>query len=317
MRVAIRKLATAILLIFTIIGGIVGCSTQTSSDSGKKTIKIGYQKYGTLNLLRTKGDLEKKLEGYKVEWILFPAGPQLLEALNTGSIDFGSTGEAPPIFAQAAGTPLVYVGAEPASPGSEGFLVPKGSPIKSIKDLKGKKVALNKGSNVHYLLVKALESAGLKLSDIQPVYLPPADARSAFEKGSVDAWVIWDPFLAAAQDATGGTLLADGKGLVSNREFYLASQSLVKNEEKVVNVIFDEIAKIGAWSKDHPEDVAKTLSPVVGIPEKTLVLAEKRRNYGIQKIDATIIADQQKIADTFYGVGLIPKAISIKDAVQK
>lgn len=314
---AIRKIVTAMILIITICGGIVGCSTQASSDSEKKTIKIGYQKYGSLNLLRAKGELEKQLEGYNVEWILFPAGPQLLEALNTGSIDFGSTGEAPPIFAQAAGTPLVYVGSEPPSPGGEGILVPKGSPIKSIKDLKGKKVALNKGSNVHYLLVKALESVGLKLSDIEPVYLPPSDARSAFEKGSVDAWVIWDPFLAAAQDATGGTLLADGKGLVSNREFYLASQSFVENEEKAVDVIFAEISKIGAWSKEHPEEVAKFLSPVVGIPENTLLLAEKRRDYGIQKIDATIIAEQQKIADTFFGVGLIPKEISIKDAVKQ
>jgi sulfonate transport system substrate-binding protein len=315
--VTIRKITTVFLMLITLFGVILGCSTQVSTDSGEKTIKIGYQKYGTLNLLRTKGELEKRLEGYKVEWILFPAGPQLLEALNTGSIDFGSTGEAPPIFAQAAGTPLVYIGSEPPSPGSEGILVPKGSPIKTIKDLKGKKVALNKGSNVHYLLVQALESAGLKLSDIEPVYLPPSDARSAFEKGSVDAWAIWDPFLAAAQDGTGGTLLADGKGLVSNREFYLASKTFVEKEEKAVDVIFNALAEIGAWSKEHPDEVAKILSPVVGIPEKTLLLAEKRRDYGIEKIDAQIIADQQKIADTFYQLGLIPKAINIQEAIKQ
>lgn len=295
----------------------MGCSTSASKTSETKTLKIGYQKYGTLNLLKTKGELEKKLAGvgYKVEWVLFPAGPQLLEALNAGSIDLGSTGEAPPIFAQAAGTPLVYVGAEPASPESEGILVPKGSSIKTIQDLKGKKVALNKGSNVHYLLVKALESAGLKVSDIQPVYLPPADARSAFEKGSVDAWVIWDPFLASAQDGTGGTVIATGKGLVSNREYYLATRTFAQNSDSVLKVVLDELNKVDAWAKSDPAAVAQVLSPAIGIPAPILEVAGKRRTYGISGIDQQTINDQQKIADTFYQVKLIPKAISIKDAV--
>ena len=179
-----------------------------------KTVRIGFQKYGKLILLKSKGSLEKKLEplGFKVTWTEFPAGPQLLEALNVGAIDFGNTGEAPPIFAQAAGAPLVYVAHEPPAPRGEAILVPKDSPIKTVADLKGKKVALNKGSNVHYLLVKALEKAGVKYSDIEPTFLPPADARAAFEKGAVDAWVIWDPFQAAAEAATGARTLADGRG---------------------------------------------------------------------------------------------------------
>src|SRR5690606_30312271 len=151
--------------------------------------------------LKSKGTLEDKLKGlgFKVTWTEFPAGPQMLEALNVGAIDFGNTGEAPPIFAQAAGAPLVYVAHEPPAPRGEAILVPKVSPIKTVADLKGKKVALNKGSNVHYLLVKALEKAGVKYSEIQTAFLAPADARAAFERGSVDAWVIWDPFQAAAE----------------------------------------------------------------------------------------------------------------------
>lgn len=185
-----------------------------------KEVRIGYQKYGTLTLLKGRGTLEKRLreKNIAVKWTEFPAGPQLLEGLNVGSIDFGTVGEAPPIFAQAAGANLVYVGNEPPSPSSEAIVVPKGSNLRSLADLKGKKIALNKGSNVHFLLVKALEKAGIAYTDIQPVYLPPADARAAFERGAVDAWVIWDPFLAAAEKQLGARVLIDGKGLAANHQ---------------------------------------------------------------------------------------------------
>src|SRR5215207_1180776 len=203
------------------------------------TLRIGYQKYGTLVLLKERGTLEGRLRpaGLEVTWTEFPAGPQLLEGLNVGAIDFGTTGEAPPIFAQAAGAPLVYVGYEPPAPRGEAILVPKESPLAGVADLKGRKVAFNKGSNVQYLLVRALESAGLTYADVEPVYLPPADARAAFERGAVDAWAIWDPFLAAAQAATGARTLVDGTGLVSNHQFYLAAQPFAAAHPAVVAAI--------------------------------------------------------------------------------
>ena len=150
------------------------------------TLRIGYQKYGTLVLLKAQGALEKRLAplGIQVKWAEFPGGPQLLEALNVGSVDFGTTGETPPIFAQAAGADLQYVAYEPAAPKGEAIVVAKDSPLKSVKDLKGKRVALNKGSNVHYLLVKALEKAGLKYEDVQTVFstrptrAPPSSAAA-------------------------------------------------------------------------------------------------------------------------------------------
>ena len=135
--------------------------------------------------------------------------------------------------------PLVYVAHEPPAPKGEAILVPKDSPIKSVADLKGKKVALNKGSNVHYLLVKALEKAGVKYTEIEPVFLAPADARAAFERGAVDAWVIWDPFQAAAEVATGARTLADGTGLVPNHQFYLASQKFVDGDPQVVDAVIE------------------------------------------------------------------------------
>jgi sulfonate transport system substrate-binding protein len=283
------------------------------------TLRIGFQKYGTLILLKGKGTLEKALEplGYNVTWIEFPAGPQLLEGLNIGAIDFGSTGEAPPIFAQAADAPLVYVAHEPPAPQGEALLVPKDSPIKSVADLKGKKIALNKGSNVHYLLVKALEKAGVAYGDVETVFLPPADARAAFEQGAVDAWVIWDPFQAAAEAATGARTLTNGEGLVANHQFYLSTKDFVGGHAKAIDVALSQIAELDAWANGNTDAVAEELSANVGIPADVLKVALKRQTYGVQALSADVIAQQQKIADAFLALGLIPKAISISDAVRK
>src|SRR5580700_3841651 len=211
-----------------------------------KVVRIGFQKYGKLVLLKSKGTLEDKLRaaGYSVVWTEFPSGPPLLEALNVGAIDFGNAGEAPPIFAQAAGAPLQYVAFEPPAPKGEAILVAKDSKLNSVADLRGKKVALNKGSNVHYLLVKALEKAGVKYSDIEPVFLAPADARAAFERGAVDAWVIWDPFQAAVEAATGARTLTDATGLAPNRQFYFADQKFANANPAAVDAILAGIADI-------------------------------------------------------------------------
>ncbi len=122
-----------------------GAITQAQAE----TLRIGYQKYGTLVLLKAKGSLEKRLaeQGIEVQWTEFPGGPQLLEGLNVGSIDFGTTGEAPPIFAQAAGADLLYVAHEPPAPTSEAILVPKDSSLKSVSDLKSINIVLKMSSN--------------------------------------------------------------------------------------------------------------------------------------------------------------------------
>lgn len=289
------------------------------AEAQEKVVRIGFQKYGKLVLLKSKGTLEPKLKalGYSVVWTEFPSGPPLLEALNVGAIDFGNTGEAPPIFAQAAGAPIQYVAYEPPAPKGEAILVPKDSPLKTVADLKGKKVALNKGSNVHYLLVKALEKAGVKYSEITPVFLAPADARAAFEKGAVDAWVIWDPFQAAAEVATQARTLADGTGVVSNYQFYFSSQKFLGSDPKIVDLVLAQLSEVDDWAKTDIKAVAEQLSPSVGLPVPVLELALKRQSYGIKPINDTVIAEQQQVADTFFSLGLIPKAIKISDVARK
>jgi len=296
---------------------IAALSYNAQADEQPGTLRIGYQKYGTLVLLKARGTLEKRLaeQGVKVQWTEFPGGPQLLEGLNVGSIDFGVTGETPPVFAQAAGADLVYVAHEPPAPTSEAILLPKDSPIKFVAELKGKKVALNKGSNVHYLLVRALEKAGLKYTDIQPVYLPPADARAAFERGSVDAWVIWDPYQAAAEKQLSARTLVDGSGLVDNHQFYLATRPYANKHPQVITTLIDEVRSVGEWSQHNPQQVTDQVAPLLGLPADITLTAVKRQGYGAQPITPDVTAAQQKIADTFTQLKLIPKQLSIKDVV--
>lgn len=290
-----------------------GAITQAQAE----TLRIGYQKYGTLVLLKAKGTLEKRLaeQGVEVKWTEFPGGPQLLEGLNVGSVDFGVTGETPPVFAQAAGADLLYVAHEPPAPTGEATLVPKDSSIKSVAELKGKKVALNKGSNVHYLLVRALEDAGLKYGDITPVYLPPADARAAFERGSVDAWVIWDPFQSAAEKQLQARTLRDGSGLVDNHQFYLATRTYAEKNPQVIGTLVEEIRGVGEWVKGNLDEATSQVAPLIGLSPEITRQAVERQGYGAQFITPEVVEAQQKIADTFTELKLIPKKLTIKDVI--
>ena len=308
-----RLVATAVLSMSIALAGV------GASYGQDKVVRIGFQKYGKLVLLKSKGTLEEKLKaaGYKVVWTEFPSGPPLLEALNIGAIDFGNTGEAPPIFAQAAGAPIQYVAYEPPAPKGEAILVPKDSKLTSVADLRGKKIALNKGSNVHYLLVKALEKAGVRYSEVEPVFLAPADARAAFERGAVDAWVIWDPFQAAAEAATGARTLADGTGVVSNYQFYFSSKKFVERDSGIVDLVLAELREVDDWAKGDIHAVANQLAPAIGLPVDVVEVALKRQSYGIKPITDSVIADQQQVADTFFALGLLPKQIKISDAARR
>jgi sulfonate transport system substrate-binding protein len=308
-----RLIAVAVLSMSTVLAGV------GASYGQDKVVRIGFQKYGKLVLLKSKGTLEDKLKaaGYRVVWTEFPSGPPLLEALNVGAIDFGNTGEAPPIFAQAAGAPIQYVAYEPPAPKGEAILVPKDSKLNSVADLRGKKIALNKGSNVHYLLVKALEQAGVKYSEIEPVFLAPADARAAFERGAVDAWVIWDPFQAAAEAATGARTLADGTGIVSNYQFYFASKKFLESDPKIVDLVLAQLNEVDDWAKGDIHAVAEQLAPAIGLPVAVVEVALRRQAYGIKPITDGVVADQQQVADTFFALGLIPKAITVSEVARK
>jgi sulfonate transport system substrate-binding protein len=308
--------AVAIVLGLALVGGVTVASAQTKAQ----TLRIGYQKSASLFVLqKAQGTLEKRLAplNVSVRWIEFPAGPQLLEGLNVGSVDVGHVGEAPPIFAQAAGANFVYIGNDPAAPEAEAIVVPKDSPLKTVADLKGKRVVLNKGSNVHYLLVRALEKAGLSYADITPVFLAPADARAAFEKGAVDAWAIWDPFLSAAEKQLGVRQLADGRGGVANNYlYYLGERGFAERRPDVIKALFEDSVEQGRWIKANLKQAAAVIAPIQGLDADIVESALRRYQFGVSPVSDAIAAEQQKIADVFYELKLIPKTIRIADALR-
>ncbi len=301
--------------------GVAGCAKKPEQHATPKqettTLNIGFQKYGILPIVKAKGELEKNLaaQGVNVKWVEFPAGPQLLEGLNVGSVVFGEAGEAPPIFAQAANPNLVYVANQPPAPTAEALIVQKDSPIQSIQDLKGKRIALNKGSNVHYLLLKLLEANNLTLNDIQPVYLPPSDARAAFEKGAVDAWVIWDPFLAAAEHQIHARVIANGEHLVSNHQFYLADRKFAEGHPEILKTLVTTLNQTTDWVKTYPDDAAKLLEKPTALELGVLKTSISRMGFGVQPISEKVVKDQQYVADAFFAQKLIPKQLVIADAV--
>ncbi|RYF71152.1 MAG: sulfonate ABC transporter substrate-binding protein [Comamonadaceae bacterium] len=303
------------LLVATAGAAALAGAPTVWAQKAERVLRIGHQK-GWLALLKGRGTLEKRLTplGVKVTWIEFNAGPVQLEALNVGSIDFGDVGEAPPIFAQAAGAPLVYAGATVPRPALEAVIVPKASPIRSVAELKGKRVALNKGSNVHYFLVKLLQKHGLQYADVQPVFLAPADARAAFERGAVDAWVIWDPFLAAAQKTLDARLLADATGVVNNRAFYFTSRDFATRNADVLKVAIEEVNAVDAWVEKNKPAAATELSSLLGLDRSITELFISRAGYGTSVVTRQILAEQQVIADTFFDLKLIPKKINLLHA---
>lgn len=290
-------------------------ASPVSSAAKGDVVRFGYQK--STILLRARGLLEKRLnpEGVQVQWKEFPAGPPLLEALNAGAIDIGPVGESPPIFAQAAGADLIYAAAIAPNPKGSGVLVRQDSPIQTVADLKGKKVAFAKGSSANYLTVQLLEKAGLKFSDIQPVYLPPADARAAFVRGSVDAWVIWDPFYAAGETAIKSRVIADGEGLNKLGGYYIASRKFATEKPQILKAVLEEVRDLEAWSDKNRDEVASVLTDALKLDATAVKKATQRRQFGLEPVTEDLITEQQKVADTYYQLKLIPKQLSIRDTV--
>jgi sulfonate transport system substrate-binding protein len=281
-----------------------------------QTVRIGYQKFGLLLMLKTRGTLDRALQakGWSVAWSEFPGGIQLVEALAAGKLDLGYVGEAPTIFAQAAGTPLVYLGAEPPAPAGEAIVVPAGSPLTSVAQLAGKRVVVNKGSNSHYLLIKALEEARVPYDQVKVSFVPPAGARAAFESKQVDAWSIWDPFFAAAQKAIGARVLRDGRGLVENPGYYIGLRGFSQEHPELVAAFLGEVAATGKSINAGAAGVAAELAPVLGIDREALALALERSPFGVRPVGDTLLASQQRVADTFHALKLIPHPIKVSDA---
>ncbi|UWU75964.1 aliphatic sulfonate ABC transporter substrate-binding protein [Bradyrhizobium huanghuaihaiense] len=282
-------------------------------------IRIGTQKGGLFPAVRQRHTVEDAFKplGIEVKWIDFQFGPPLLEAINVGSVDFGFVGDAPPIFAQAGAAKIRYVAAVKSEGNNQAIIVPPDSPIKTLADLKGKRVAFGKGSSAHNLLVVALEKAGLSWSDITPAPLAPADATVAFVKGAVDAWSIWDPYLALAELKEKARVIAFDKHVHKPNAFYIAGSDFVAKYPAVVAKLNTIFAAEGRWADAHREEVASAQAEATGVDIEAIKRFVARSNYQVVPIDQDIVKGQQAVADRFARIGLIPKPVNVSDIVWK
>lgn len=300
------------------LSGLLTLSAWTqAAEPTPESLRIGYQKGSVSMVLAKSYDLlEKRYPNTKITWTEFPAGPQMLEALNIGSIDLGSTGDIPPIFAQAAGADLLYIGVEPPKPKAEVILVAQNSPIKTVADLKGHKVAFQKGSSSHNLLLRALQQAGLKFSDIQPVFLTPADARAAFQQGNVDAWAIWDPYYSAALLQGGVRVLKDGTTLKQTGSFYLASRPYAEKNGAFIQGVLNTFSEADALTISQRDESIALFAKTLGLPQPVIATYfDHRPPTKISPVDDTTAALQQQTADLFYENRLLPKKVDIRTRI--
>lgn len=283
----------------------------------ERELRIGYQKFGNLGMLKARQSLEERFvqQGVTVLWSEFPAGPQLLHALQNNEIDFGATGEVPPILAQAQNSSLIYVAYEPPSPHSVAMVVAQNSLIYHCSDLRGKRIAVNRGSNVHYLLLQMLDEHGLTLDDVRVNYTPLRYPLTPSDFHSVDAWMMWDPLLSDAQLSGDMRIIEDGHGKVLNQQFYLSRRDFAQRSADLLKIVLDELKQTGIFITTHPENAAQLLSQELGLPQASLALALSRRQHEPRAINTTVMRDQQTIADRFYALGLLSKAIKIREAV--
>jgi sulfonate transport system substrate-binding protein len=303
---------------------LIGASASLTALAGPaigaeppKELRIGYQKIGALLIVKAQKALEQRFEpqGVSVRWVEFAFGPPLLEALGAGAIDYGYTGDSPPIFAQAARAKLLYAGAIPARGYGQAIVVPAASPIQDVAALAGKKVAVAKASSAHNLLVAALESVKLPWSAITPVYLAPPDAAAAFVRGAVDAWSIWDPFFAIAELKQKARALPLDRNASAQNSFFLVNSDFAAKHPDVVATINGAVATATTWAGQHRDQVAAILSEASGVDLAAEQRSTERAEFTFGPLNDDVLAQQQVVADRFQRLGLIPAPIRVRDIV--
>lgn len=292
-------------------------ATASHAEEALKELKIGFQKTGLTVVARQQKVIEKALEpkGITVKWVEFTAGPPVVEALNVGSIDFGYTGDAPPIFGQSAGSAIVYAAALGPNGDGEAIIVKPDSPIQSLADLKGKKIGVGKGTSAHNLLIAALEKANIAYTDITPIYLSPADAAAAFASDKIDAWAIWDPFLAIAETRYKPRALVHTGEVLNARNYLLANRDFAAAHPEIVTTAIGALHQAADWANANKDKVAEALHEVTGVPLDAQTLAANRAVFKAEPVSPEIVARQQETADRFFKLKLIPNAIKVSDAV--
>ncbi|MFI1102870.1 ABC transporter substrate-binding protein [Streptomyces melanogenes] len=316
-----RSLPLLPLLLLPLPLVLTACGGDSAADSGSGsaavTLNVGDQKGGYEAVLRAAGELDHL--PYKIKWFTFTSGPPLLEAVNAKAVDIGGVGNTPPVFAAGAGSRIKVVAATHGSSAGEAVLVPADSPLKGPADLKGRSIAVARGSSAHYQLLTTLKKAGLGLSDVKVDYLQPADALAAFSRGKVDAWAVWDPYTSQVLKSGKARVLTTGEGSVNGLGFQVAAPAALSDpaKAKAVADYLSRLQRAQDWVFKHPEAWAKAWSKETGLPYDVALDSVKRSN-GTRvavTVDDAAIASEQRIADTFADLKLIPRRFSFKEYV--
>lgn len=325
MRTTMKKFLSAIAIMGLSLN-LISCSktptaqneTTEPQQAPLKTLNIGYQKAALKFIVAKKNQaFEQAFPDTKVEWKEFPAGPQTLEALTVGAIDIGYTGDTPVIFALSAGKNIQYLGYEIGSKNAHSLLLPKDSTIQNLAELKGKRIAVTQGSSAHFFLSQVLDQAKLSWSEIQPIWLTPADARAAIDKKSVDAWAIWDPYASAASLKGDTRVLIDATQVPPAYTFYSSTPDFLKQHSAAAKTFIETLNATDDWINANPEQAAAILAESTGLETNVtqLVIDKRRSPAHVNLLDDTTVQAQQQIADLFANLKLIPNAVTLKNHV--
>lgn len=276
----------------------------------RPVLKAGDQKGNLRALLETAGQLDDV--PYDIQWAEFPAAAPLAEALNAEAVDLGPIGDAPLLFAIAAGTRIKAFGVNRSDAYGTAVLVRPDSPIKTAADLKGKSIGTNRGSIGHFIALKALASAGLKPEDANIRFIPPAEAKLALTSGSLDAWATWEPYTALAETAGHARVVVNGRGLWSGLSFLAATDTALQKKRPQLADFLARVRRAQAWSYQHAPAYSATLARIIGIPPEAARLQFERRATKWLAIDEQVLADQQRSADFYLGVGLLKQRLDVR-----
>ena len=275
------------------------------------TIRLAQFKAGDQLLLKLAGQDDGP---YRAVWSEFGSGNQMLEAVAADALDLAYSSEIPPTFAAVSGAPVRIVAVIRGDVNEQVVLVPAGSAVESIADLRGKRVGYVRATTTHYYLFRMLEEAGMAWSDITPVNLSPADGQVAFRAGNLDAWAIYGYSVPLAKQA-GARVLRTAAGILSGNYPYITSPAALADPARRT-AIAAHLAKIGRafhWIDDHHAEYAAAQARIIGVPETPIreLLDGASQPRRLAAPDDAAIASEQQVADVFYRAKVIPRHVDM------
>jgi sulfonate transport system substrate-binding protein len=316
--------AAAVALLALIAAGCSSSGASSSSGSSTASAKtanvssvvlhVGDQAGSGSQALLTAAGLISKLP-FKIEWSDFTSGPPMLQAMGSGAVDIGSVGDAPPVFAAAGGEKVAIVGAVTAGPNASAIVVPANSPIHSVAQLKGKKIAVAQGSSADYHLLTVLNKAGLSVHDVSLDYLQPADGLAALTSGHVDAWDIWSPYIEQVVGQNHARILVNGTGYGAPYSFAVASRAALADPARAAAIrdYLKILNQAYVWGNSHVTTWASVWAKATGLPQSVMLKAAQDSAKTPVQITPAVVSAEQSVSNAFTTAGLIPGHVDFKN----